>query len=159
MRKWDTLKNSLTEDFSKLLDGQDGLNLSSDSDDDDDETREVRKKQEQPHHLHQVVANFVECPSCCFLIIKNYNLYRNAYPIMYIAYKFLLTISIVQVACERSFSILKHIKNRLRSMLSDDHLEALMIMTIERDVLTSLSYDDILCTLATKSPTIRRLIF
>lgn len=155
VKKWDTLKNSLTEDFSKLLDD---LNLNSDSDDDDNE-RNKKEARASTSSTSSRCEFCRECPGCCLLIIKNYNLYRNAYPTMYIAYKFLLTISIVQVSCERSFSILKHIKNRLRSMLTDEHLEALMMMAIERDILTSLSYDDILCTLATKSPTICKLIF
>lgn len=48
-----------------------------------------------------------------------------------LADKLLLTLAITQVACERSFSI-KFI-NRLRSTLSQRHLEALMLMSLYND--------------------------
>lgn len=40
------------------------------------------------------------CVFCCFEILLNYNLYANAYPGLYFAYKFMLTLSITQVECE-----------------------------------------------------------
>ena len=62
------------------------------------------------------------CSLCCYHILQKYNLLTDAYHIIGLAYKFLLTLSVTQVACERSFSTLKYIKNRLRSTLSQEHL-------------------------------------
>lgn len=53
------------------------------------------------------------CVICVYLILTQYNLFTDAYPVIGLAYKYLLTLSLSQVACERSFSTLKFIKNRL----------------------------------------------
>ena len=66
------------------------------------------------------------------------------------AYKFLLTLSVTQVACERSFSTLKYIKNRLRSTLSQEHLSAFMLMSTERDILMGLNSDQVIDNVAKK---------
>ena len=81
------------------------------------------------------------CVICCYQILQKYNLLTDAYHVIGLAYKFLLTLSVTQVACERSFSTLKYVKNRLRSTLTQDHLSAFMLMSIEKDVLTEVEYD------------------
>lgn len=73
---------------------------------------------------------------CVSLILSQYNLLTDAYHIIGLAYKFLLTISITQIACERSFSTLKF-KNRLRSSMSQEHLEGFMLMGTEKEILVS----------------------
>jgi hypothetical protein len=55
--------------------------------------------------------------SCAYLLIFMYNLFWTAYSNVALMYEFVLTLSITQVQCERSFSTLKFFKNRLRSML------------------------------------------
>jgi len=62
------------------------------------------------------------CVVYCFSVLVNYNLYTNAYPVLYLYYKLLLTFSVTQVGCERSFSKLKYIKNYLRNSITQDHL-------------------------------------
>ncbi len=62
-----------------------------------------------------------ECPACCLAIIKDYNLFKNTYPTLYVAYKFILTISIVHISCECCFSAVKFIKNRLGSIVIEEH--------------------------------------
>ncbi|XP_025191719.1 uncharacterized protein LOC112591970 [Melanaphis sacchari] len=57
---------------------------------------------------------------------------------------FVLTLSVTQVNCERAFSKLKIIKNRLRSSLNQDHLEAFMLMSIKRDILDAIDFQEIL---------------
>ncbi len=69
-----------------------------------------------------------ECSLCCYQILGRFNLMSNAYHLLGLAYKFLLTLSIPQVACECTLSMLKFIKTRLRSKLSQEHLEAFMLM-------------------------------
>lgn len=52
------------------------------------------------------------CMRCCFTLLHKYNMYSKAYyVILYKAYKILLTLSITQVAFERSFSKLKQVVN------------------------------------------------
>lgn len=45
---------------------------------------------------------------------------------------------------ERSFSVLKRIKNLLRSTMLDERLSALSRMSIEKELLRSLDFDDII---------------
>ena len=68
-----------------------------------------------------------DCPLCCFktLLKLNLELFTEAYKSIGLAYKLLLTLPVSQVACERTFSDLKRIKTRLRSTMTQEHLEAL----------------------------------
>ncbi|KYN03424.1 hypothetical protein ALC62_05732 [Cyphomyrmex costatus] len=60
------------------------------------------------------------CARCCYAIIIKYNMFQGAYSALATAYQYLLTLPISQVECERSFSILKYTKNRLRNQLTDN---------------------------------------
>lgn len=83
------------------------------------------------------------CACCCLKLLVKYNLYSNAYTNLSLAYNYLLTLPVTQVACERSFSTLKFIKNRLRNTLTNENLEAFMLMSVEKRTLASID-DDIL---------------
>ena len=61
-----------------------------------------------------------------------------------IVYEHMLTLSFTQVSCERAFSKLKQIKTRLRSNLANDKLEAVMLMTSEKDLLDDIAVHDII---------------
>ena len=98
------------------------------------------------------------CAICVHLILSQYNLLTDAYHVIGLAYKFLLTLSITQVACERSFSTLKFVKNRLRSSLSQDNLEAFMLMCTEKEILMSISNDTVIDKVAETSALLRRLL-
>lgn len=76
------------------------------------------------------------CIFYCFNILIQYKLYSNAYYNLFITYKYILSLSSTQVACERSFSTLKNIKTRLRNRLTDDHLKTMMLTHINNDILT-----------------------
>lgn len=82
-----------------------------------------------------------KCAVCCYYVLQWYNLLTDSYHLIGLGYKFLLTLSVTHVACERSFSTLKFIKNRLRSTASQEHLEAFMLMPIEKETLVSLDTD------------------
>ena len=69
---------------------------------------------------------------------SHYNLLVNAYHIIGLGYKFLLTLSVTQVACERTFSTLKYVKNRIRSSMSQDRLEAFLLMSTQKEALMQL---------------------
>ena len=60
----------------------------------------------------------------------------KSYPLLYQAYKVILTFSVTQVACERTFSKLKYVKNCLRS---ENRLDSLLFMFVERDILARVS--------------------
>ncbi|KAL4143307.1 hypothetical protein QTP88_005653 [Uroleucon formosanum] len=93
----------------------------------------------------------MNCSICCYLVLQKYNLYSNAYSHLTIAYQYLLTFPCTQIACERSFSILKYLKNRLRNTLNESKLEAFMIMSIEKDTLFNINNDEVIDRLKAKS--------
>jgi hypothetical protein len=69
-----------------------------------------------------------------------------------------LTLSFTQVSCERAFSKLKIVKTWLRSSLSNELLETFMLMSIEKDLLSEISMDDIIPFLVKKSTHFSRLL-
>lgn len=80
------------------------------------------------------------------------------YHIIGIAYKFLLTLSVTQVACERTFSTLKFVKNRLRTSMSQDRLEAFLLMSTVKEILMELDSDGIIDKLAESSALMHRML-
>ena len=60
-------------------------------------------------------AKYRKCLVCALQELQQLNQHGTMYTSSYIAYKFVLTLSCTQVACERVFSILKIVKSRLRS--------------------------------------------
>jgi hypothetical protein len=80
----------------------------------------------------------------------------DAYTLIGLAFKFLLTLSLSQVACERSFSTLKNIKNRMRSTLSSDYLNSFMLMAVEKDLLMNLDCDEIIDKVAESSELLQK---
>lgn len=65
----------------------------------------------------------------------------NVFPNLSIALRMYLSIPVTNCESERSFSKLSLIKNRLRSNLVDDKLNSLAIMSIERDLVRDLSFE------------------
>ena len=55
-----------------------------------------------------------------------------------------MTLAVTQVECERSFSLLKIIKSRLRSMLGQEQLEAFTLLSIERRILDEIPSDEVI---------------
>jgi len=98
------------------------------------------------------------CVVCCFSVLVNYNLYTNAYPVLYLYYKLLLSFSVTQVGSERSFSKLKYIKNYLRNSITQDHLESFILMSVEKDILTSISTDSVIDKVALNSESLKKLL-
>ncbi|XP_077113081.1 uncharacterized protein LOC143768273 [Ranitomeya variabilis] len=62
------------------------------------------------------------------------------------------------LACERAFSKLKLIKTRLRVTMGQDLLEAIMIMSVEQDLLELVQYQDVLEIIRESSPLMRSLL-
>ena len=93
----------------------------------------------------------MSCFTCAYKVLHQYSLNSTAYSELYTVYHFLLTLAITQVECERSFSKLKLIKTRLRSSLSQENLESLMLMSLETDILNRVSLDKVVDMLASTS--------
>ncbi|XP_022162556.1 uncharacterized protein LOC111028280, partial [Myzus persicae] len=124
-----SISDQYKEDIELISDGEDNEQNYMDNErcsHNSDETKEKR------------------CVVCCFSVIVNYNLFSNAYPGLYFAYKLLLTFSITQVGCERSFSKLKYVKNYLRNSMSQGNLESFMLMYVEKEMLTEINPNDII---------------
>ncbi|CAH2251020.1 zinc finger MYM-type 1-like [Pelobates cultripes] len=85
-----------------------------------------------------------QCFLCCHRLLLKYNLYSAAYENLSITYEYLLTLSFTQVSCERAFSKLKLIKTRLRATMGQELLDALMLMSVERDLLEQVQFPDVL---------------
>ncbi|CAH2276954.1 zinc finger MYM-type 1-like [Pelobates cultripes] len=82
-----------------------------------------------------------KCMSCAFKLLFQYRLCSSAYENLYMAYKYLITLSTTQCSCERCFSKLKILKSRLRSTLTQQNLETLMLIAIEKEVSLSIKRD------------------
>lgn len=63
-----------------------------------------------------------------------------------------------QVSCERTFSKLKHVKTSIRSTLSQQNLETLMLMSVEKDILMNLDNNDIINIISTKSDLLKKVL-
>lgn len=98
------------------------------------------------------------CISCAIIVIYEYKMCAISFSELYKVYRFLLTIPMTQVSCERAFSQLKIIKTRLRSVMGQDNLEAFMLMVVERDILLRISDEQIIEKLCEKSTELRRLL-
>ena len=62
----------------------------------------------------------------------------DAFPTLCKVYAIAVAIPISSATAERSFSALKRVKTHIRSSMSQERLEALLLMTNERKILMSL---------------------
>ena len=66
------------------------------------------------------------------------------------AYRILLTILVSIASAERSFSKLKLIKSYLRSTMSQQRLNELTLLSIEKDFLNEINYDNLIDNFASQ---------
>ena len=99
-----------------------------------------------------------KCFGCCFSLLYERNFHTSAYSNIFLVYEYLLTLSFTQVSCERAFSKLKLIKTRLRSSLSQDRLEAFMLMSVERELLESVKFQSVVDVLVKNSSEMKKLL-
>ncbi|CAA0394444.1 unnamed protein product [Arabidopsis thaliana] len=83
--------------------------------------------------------------------------FEGCYPNTWIAFRVMLTVPVSVASAERSFSKLKLIKSYSRSTMSEERLNALAILSIERDLVGELDYISLMNDFAAK--TARRSIF
>lgn len=152
--KWQRLKMSLDEEYTHANnEGQDEDAIHS---------HLITETEEQPYSTvgdqNGKCKTCKNCIACCYNVLLRYNLYSLTYSSLFNAYKLTLTLSSSQVACERSFSKLKYILNRLRNSLSQPHLEAFMLMSMEKEALIGLSNETIIDVLASKSSLLQGML-
>ena len=83
--------------------------------------------------------------------ILNFLKRANCYPTTCLAYRILLTIPITVASAERSFSKLKILKSYLRSTMSQERLNALAVISIEKEFLEKLDYESLIDDFASKN--------
>ena len=98
------------------------------------------------------------CPTCVYMFLAKYNMHSAAYKNLYQVYKLALTLPVTQVFCQRTFSELKLLKTRLRSTLSTDHLNSLLLIMVENKLVNSFSSEGIIDNVAQHSSEFRRLL-
>ncbi|XP_062203782.1 uncharacterized protein LOC133905981 [Phragmites australis] len=75
----------------------------------------------------------------------------DCYPNVSVAYRILLTVHVTVASAERSFSKLKLLKNYLRSTMSQERLNGLVMCYIEKNVLDSIDLDIVLNDFASRN--------
>lgn len=85
-------------------------------------------------------------------------MHSPVYANLFTTIEFVLTLSVSQVNCERVFSKLKLIKNRLRSSLGNEHLETYLLMSVEKEILEEIEFEDILEIVKSSSPLMTKLL-
>lgn len=70
----------------------------------------------------------------------------------------MITLSVTQVSCERSFSKLKFVKNYLRNTLNQNLLESFMLMNVEKGILSSIDPNEIINELASRNTMLSKLL-
>ena len=85
-------------------------------------------------------------------------MYCRSYPLLYQAYKVILTPSVTQVGCEKTFNKQRYVKNRLRNQLSKDSFDSLLLMCVELDFLLRISNHTIIDQVAKMNAEMQRLL-
>ena len=68
----------------------------------------------------------------------------DVFPNLRIALQILQTISVSIASCERSFSKLKLILSYLRASMGQDRLYSLALLSVERETLEKIDFDDVI---------------
>lgn len=142
---WKSLKCTIEEDFVESVADGDEL--------------EEYVEEEEDFGVSEKRKLCKNCLACVYNVLYRYSLLASGYDILGLCYKFLLTLSVVQVTCERCFSLLKCIKTRIRSTMSQENLESFILMASEKDILHNISYDSIIDGVAEKSDLLSKLLF
>jgi hypothetical protein len=96
---------------------------------------EFEENDEEPNNILSQNKKKENCESIenIFKICRSFGI-KKIFPHMYTALSIAVTLPVSSASPERAFSKLKLIKNRLRSTMNEERLEALMIISCELDV-------------------------
>ncbi|KAF7106331.1 hypothetical protein CFC21_107070 [Triticum aestivum] len=75
----------------------------------------------------------------------------DCYPNIFIAYRILFTVPVTATSAERSFSKLKLLKNYLRSTMTQERLNGLATLCIEKKLLDEIDIDPIISDFASRN--------
>ena len=75
----------------------------------------------------------------------------DCYPNIFIAYRILFTVPVTVASAERTFSKLKLLRNYLRSTVSQERLNGLAILCIEKKLLDEIDIDTIIIDFVSKN--------
>ena len=99
--------------------------------------------------------SFIDCLSV--LTNKSYMLI-DAYPNLVRVYSIAVAIPITSCSAERSFSTLKRVKTRLRSSMLQERLEGLLLMSIERKILSEIDVNKIMDIVGQSSSELKKAL-
>jgi hypothetical protein len=105
----------------------------------------------------KVLKEILQIEESAPIDILNYIKRLDSFPNACIAYRILLTIPVTVASAERSFSKLKLIKSYLRSTMSQERLNGLAILSIEKKILENLEYKNLIKNFASQKA--RRINF
>ncbi len=88
-----------------------------------------------------------------FALFCNFNL-QPVFPTLFILLKIALTLPATSATTERFFSKLSLIENHLRTTMSEDRLENLMVIAIENYI--EIDYEEVINTFANSSDNLRK---
>ena len=97
--------------------------------------------------LQMTLANVLMSPLEILELVK----VADCYPNVSIAYRILLTMPVTVASSERSFSKLKLLKSYLRSSMSQERLNGLAILCIEKNMLEKIDVDTIINDFASRN--------
>ena len=83
---------------------------------------------------------------------------KDAFPELCKVYGIICAIPISSCTAERSFSVMKRVKTRLRSMMVQERLEGLLLMSVERKILLTLPHEAIIQQIAESSAELSRAL-
>lgn len=124
---------------------------------------ETSSSESEEENIHEAVGKNEEhhvkyCLHCVYELLYDYRLYVAEYKNLFYIYKFLTTLPMTQVGCERCFSKMKIIKTRLRSTMGNENLETFMLMSCEKDLLEAVNEEVIINNLCKYSAELTRLL-
>ena len=93
-------------------------------------------------YLKEKEITCISALKSCQLICKNN--FTDVYPNLYTALSFLLCMMTSNCSGERSFSVLKRIKNYLRSTQGDNRFNYLALLCIEAELMYEIDYDPLI---------------
>ena len=107
--------------------------------------RQMKKSSDSHLHALKVLAN------------PTYHLV-DTYPLLYKMYAIALAIPVGSCTAERTFSVLKRVKSRLRLTMKQDRLEALRMMAVKKRITAALDKNNIIDTYGMSSPLLSKLL-
>lgn len=149
-KKWDKLKLNLPEVYASYRSDEENELPELDL--------ECLQENEFEQNLCKTNKRCLNCFLCCFNVLFKYRLYVKAYSNLFLAYMYILTLSCTQVGCEKSFSTLCFIKNRLRNRLSMENLDAWMLMHLNKDILETLTHENIIEEMIKHSSVFKKML-